>query len=234
VKAADLSRELKALGDPKRAAAVARFFKTGPGQYGEGDIFVGVPVPQQRRLAAAYKDMPLPEILKLLRSRIHEERLCALFLMAGRFQRDEAARPALVKAYLKNLKWVNNWDLVDSSAPQILGEWLHDKPRALLQRMARSRSLWERRVAMLSCYAFIRRGEQQDAFRMAEALLGDGHDLMHKAVGWMLREVGKRVGVEKLRGFLKKNAARMPRTALRYSIELFDKAERGRWLRAGR
>lgn len=222
---------LRKLASPSRAASSQRFFKTAPGQYGHGDKFIGVTVPQQRKLARQFRGMPLPEILKLLKSKLHEERLCALFLLVQAFQKgDLKAKEAVYKAYLANLKHVNNWDLVDSSAGYIVGAWLHGKERGLLYKMAKSPRLWTRRVAMLSTFHFIVNGESKDALKIAELLLNDEEDLMHKASGWMLRELGKRVNIGDLRGFLGKHAAQMPRTMLRYAIEKLAPAERRRWM----
>lgn len=230
---ADVKRALRAHADPRRAAAVAKFFRTGPGEYGEGDRFLGVTVPQQRQVARACRALPLSGAVTLLRSPWHEDRLTALLLMVDRFQRGGAAeRTEVVRAWLANLHHVNNWDLVDSSAPYLLGPWLRDRPRGLLRQLARSKVLWERRVAMVSTLPLIRDGESADAFALARALEGDPHDLLHKAVGWMLREVGKHVGVDALRGFLSARAATMDRTALRYAIERLPAAERARWLAA--
>ena len=228
----DVRSALRAVADPARAASSARFFKTAPGQYGHGDRFLGVTVPQQRAVARRFKALPLREALALLKSPWHEERLTALLILVGQFQRskDARAREAIVKAYLKHLKWVNNWDLVDSSAGYILGAWLLDKDRALLYQLLKSERLWERRAAMIACQAFINAGESKDALAVAQRLLDDREDLMHKAAGWMLREVGKRVSVKALRGFLEAHAGRMPRTMLRYAIEHLGPAERRRWM----
>ena len=234
MKASDVRKELQRLKNPAKAKVSEGFFKTGPGQYGEGDIFLGITVPAQRLVAKQFVALPLPEFQKLVRSKIHEERLTALLILGMQFQREKAQREKIVAVFLRNLKWVNNWDLVDSSAHQILGAWLLDRDRALLYKLAKSKVMWERRVAMVATYHFISKGEDKDAFAIAELLMKDEHDLMHKAAGWMLREAGKRVSEDRLRQFLKKNAARMPRTALRYSIERFSKAERGRWLRDSR
>lgn len=222
---------LAAVATPAKAAASQRFFKTGKGQYGEDDRFLGVTVPEQRKIARAFAALPLPELSKLLRSALHEERLTGLFILVRRYQKgDAAAKQEAFDFYLRHLGGVNNWDLVDSSAPYIVGGHLLDRDRALLYRLAKSEKLWERRVAMISTLAFVAEGEHRDAFALAEALLGDEHDLMHKAVGWVLREVGKRVDPALLRGFLEKHAAQMPRTALRYAIEHFGPAERKAWL----
>jgi 3-methyladenine DNA glycosylase AlkD len=221
---------LHALHDPARALGSARFFKTGKGQYGEGDRFIGVTVPAQRTVARAHRALPLPEIEALLASPIHEERLTALLILVEAYEGGgEETRRACFDLYLRNLAWVNNWDLVDSSAHLIVGDWLLGRDRRLLRELARSKILWERRVAMIATLAFIRAGESADAFAIATLLLGDTHDLMHKAVGWMLREVGKRAGEDTLRAYLKEHAARMPRTALRYAIERFPEGERKAW-----
>ena len=223
-------KALQALHDPARALGSARFFKTGKGQYGEGDRFLGVTVPAQRAVARAHRGLPLPEIEALLASAIHEERLTALVILVDAYTSgDDTIKRACFDFYLRNLAWVNNWDLVDASAHLIVGDWLLTRDRRLLRELARSKVLWERRVAMIATLAFIRAGESEDAFAIATLLLGDTHDLMHKAVGWMLREVGKRAGEDTLRGFLKERAGEMPRTALRYAIERFSEAERQAW-----
>lgn len=231
--AAGVRRELAAMASPVKAKASARFFKTGPGQYGEGDKFWGVTVPDQRKLARAYRGLPLGEIAELLASEMHEERLTAVLILVDRYARgDEATKQEAFDFYLRHLSYVNNWDIVDASAPYIVGRHLRTRERVLLYRLARSKALWERRVAMVSTLGLVAAGEHEDALRVAELLLEDDQDLMHKAVGWVLREVGKRVDAEILRRFLKKHARRMPRTALRYAIEHFNPAERKRWLTA--
>jgi 3-methyladenine DNA glycosylase AlkD len=230
MKASDVRAALRALKDPAKAKVMSGFFKTGPGQYGEGDVFLGLTVPQQRAIANKFQGLALPEIEKLLHSKIHEERLTALIMLVEKYRREASFRGAIYKSYVRNFKWINNWDLVDSSAEHITGPWLRDKDRSLLRRWAASKHLWTRRIAMLSTFHYIKNGEHKDAFEIAEMLLGDDEDLMHKAVGWMLRELGKRVSENRLRGFLKKNAARMPRTALRYAIERFGEKERKAWL----
>ena len=222
---------LRALQDPARALSSACFFKTGKGQYGEGDSFLGVTVPAQRAVARAHRGLPLPEIEALLASAMHEDRLTALLILVDAYARgDEDAKQACFDLYLHNLARVNSWDLVDTSAHLIVGAYLATRDRRILRKLARSTTLWERRVAMIATLAFIRAGESKDAFEIATLLLGDEQDLMHKAVGWMLREVGKHVGEEPLRGFLKEHAAAMPRTALRYAIERFPAEERAIWL----
>lgn len=222
---------LAAAGDPARAISSARFFKTGKGQYGEGDRFLGVTVPGQRLIARAHRGLPLAEIAALLASGLHEERLTALLILVDTYERgDDATKRSCFDFYLENLGRVNNWDLVDSSAHLIVGDHLLKRDRRLLRTLARSAKLWERRVAMIATLAFIRAGESKDAFEIATLLLDDEEDLMHKAVGWMLREVGKHVAEEPLRAFLKEHAAAMPRTALRYAIERFPAEERALWL----
>lgn len=222
---------LRALADPARAVSSARFFKTGKGQYGEGDRFLGVTVPAQRGVARAHRGLPLPETEALLASALHEDRLTALLILVDTHERgDDAVKRASFDLYLRNLARVNNWDLVDSSAHLIVGAFLQAGDRRVLRKLARSPTLWERRVAMIATLAFIRAGESKDAFEIATLLLDDEQDLMHKAVGWMLREVGKYVSEDALRGYLKEHAAAMPRTALRYAIERFPAKERKEWL----
>ncbi len=223
---------LREHADPVRARGVARFFKTGAGDYGEGDVFIGVTVPAQRAIARRFRLLPLAEADALLQSPVHEERLTALLILVEQFTRadDERVRRAIARLYLKRLPFINNWDLVDTSAGPIVGGWLADKPRLLLDRLATSRHLWSRRVAMIATSYFINRGDSVDAVRIATILLGDDHDLIHKAAGWMLREVGKRASPAALRGFLAAHAATMPRTMLRYAIERLPEAERRRWM----
>ena len=230
--ASSVRRALRAQARPDRVAGAERFFKCGPGEYGEGDRFISVPVPAQRAIAREFRNLPLTEIDALLRSPIHEERLTALFVLVDQFARgDEAARGRIHRLYLKRLKYINNWDLVDSSAPQIVGGWLADKPRGLLDRLARSPRLWSRRVAILATFHSIQRGDHRDAIRIATILVNDSHDLIHKAVGWMLREVDKRASPAALTTFLNRHAATMPRTMLRYAIERLPARERARWMR---
>jgi 3-methyladenine DNA glycosylase AlkD len=230
----ELRDALRRLSDPARAAGALRFFKTGPGEYGEGDYFLGVTVPGTRSLLPQSDTLREADVLRLLHSKWHEERLLALFILVRRFEKarkDEAAREHLVRLYLANTEWINNWDLVDSSAPQILGTWLlrRERERTVLRRLARSKNLWEQRIAMIATQALIRDGQFDDTLRLGEYFLTHPHDLMHKACGWMLREVGDR-DVSVLRRFLDRHAATMPRTMLRYSIEKFPEAERKRYL----
>jgi 3-methyladenine DNA glycosylase AlkD len=225
---------LRQLGDPGRAAVARRFFKTGQGEYGEGDRFLGVPVPGTRSLLRHTALLREAEMLELLRSPWHEERLLALLILVRRFDKardDEAMRKHLVQLYLANTEWINNWDLVDSSAPQILGAWLVRRPRerTVLRRLARSKSLWDQRIAILATQALIRDGQFDETLQLCEHYLTHPHDLVHKGCGWMLREVGNR-DVPTLRRFLDRHAAHMPRTMLRYAIEKFPEPERRRYL----
>ncbi|NEW31637.1 DNA alkylation repair protein [Nocardia cyriacigeorgica] len=217
--------------DPADAVHLQRFFKTGPGEYGEGDVFIGVRVPATRSVAKRFAALPLSEIGVLLDSPVHEERLAALIILNNRFAKaskprtfDEAARAEMVRFYLDAVRRgrVNNWDLVDVSAERIVGPWLLDKPHDLLFELADSEALWERRVALLSTFAFIKAGDASTTFAVAERLLGDRHDLIQKALGWMLREVGKRVDRQLLTDFLDRHAAQMGRTALSYATEHLD------------
>ncbi len=230
--AASLRKKLHELGDSERAAGALRFFKTGPGEYGEGDQFIGVVVPQLRALAKLGDDCDEEGILSLLHSKWHEERLLALFVMVRQFQRakdDERAQKSIVALYLANTRWVNNWDLVDASSAYILGPWLLARDRSILRKLAASKNMWEQRIAVLATWAFIRAGDFSETLALCEILLSHRHDLMHKACGWMLREVGKR-DVEVLRGFLDAHAPRMPRTMLRYAIERLPEVERRKYL----
>jgi 3-methyladenine DNA glycosylase AlkD len=230
--AAAVRRALRAQADPVRAKNVARFFKCGPGEYGAGDRFIGVTVPAQRAIARRFSDLPLDEADTLLQSAIHEERLTALLILVRQFTRsnDERLRRRIFTLYRRRLRHIDNWDLVDSSAEHIVGGWLADKPRDPLETLARSPHLWSRRVAMLATFHDIKQGDHHSAVRIATLLVHDGHDLIHKAVGWMLREVGKRAGADALRTFLERHAATMPRTMLRYAIERLPAGERAAWM----
>lgn len=223
---------LTALGSTKKAKASAWFFKTGPGQYGEGDVFVGVTVPEQRLVAKKFSDLPLGEVEKLLHSKEHEFRLTALLVLIQQFKRgDEKVRSRIYKIYLQNTKWINNWDLVDLSAPNIVGTYLRDHPRGILLKLAKSKSLWEKRIAILSTFAFIVEGEASDTLKIAKLLLKDENDLIHKAVGWMLREVGKRCGEIEELAFLDRYYKVMPRTMLRYAIERFTPEQKAKFMK---
>ncbi|WP_456413660.1 DNA alkylation repair protein [Oceanithermus profundus] len=232
MRAADVARELEALGDPGAAAHARCYFKAGPGQYAEGDRFLGIRVPVLRGRVRRFRELPLSEVEHLLGSPFHEARLLALLLLVDRFRRgDPAARAAVAEVYLRNLDRVNHWDLVDASAPHILGPYLEGRDRSLLDRLAASPSLWERRVAVMATFHFIRRGAYAPTLRLVRRLLDDPEDLIHKAAGWMLREVGKR-DEETLLAFLEENAARMPRTMLRYATERLDPERQRRFRRA--
>ena len=223
----NLRREIKSLADPERAKHSLRFFRTGPGEYGEGDKFLGLTVPQCRQLVRKYKDLSLSDITELLHSEYHEERLIALLLLVHNFSKDPQK---IYDLYLKATKYINNWDLVDLTAPRIVGEYLLDKPVDILFKLAKSKSLWERRIAILATFAFIYKGEPKPTLKIAEMLLHDKEDLIHKAVGWMLREVGKRCGQKPLTDFLNQHYKSMPRTMLRYSIERFPEKTRKEYL----
>lgn len=229
----DFSLALKALATPDRAKNAAWFFKTGPGQYAEGDQFLGVTVPETRKIAKHFKNLSLFELKTLVTSPLHEERLGALLILIEQFEKaDEKAQKDIVDFVLAHKKHINNWDLVDGAAPAIIGPYFWKRDRQLLIDFAQSQNLWERRIAMIACLYFIRQKESDFALHIAEMLLEDKHDLMHKAVGWMLREIGKHCGRELLTPFLTNHYAKLPRTSLRYAIEHFPEAERKAWLKA--
>lgn len=226
ITADNLQAELDRLGDPNDAQFLQGYFKTGAGQYGEGDIFLGVRVPVTRKVAAIYRDMPLIEIEKLLESPIHEHRLAAVIIMTEQAKRahkahDQTSAKALYDLYLKRTDCINNWDIVDLSCRDVVGLYLLDKPRDILYKLAKSKDMWERRIAMVTTWQFIRIGQLDDAFKLAIILLHDPEDLLHKAVGWMLRDTGRK-DTAALMLFLDKYASEMPRTALRYSLERMD------------
>ncbi len=224
-------RTLRRQADPERGKVLARFFKTGPGEYAEGDRFWGIPVPVTRAALRRFRNLPIKEIERLLGHPVHEARVAAVILLADRFARaDEREQGRIYRLYLANTRSINNWDLVDLSAPKIVGAWLLDRPKGMLRSLARSENLWERRIAMVATLAFISRGESEDALDIAARLINDRHDLIHKAVGWMLREVGKRCSLEAERAFLDRHAATMPRTALRYAIERLSPGERRHYM----
>lgn len=228
---AALQTELDAGADPERAAIVARYFKTGLGEYGAGDVFPGLPVPQQRAIAKKFRHLPPDEVLALLRSPIHEYRAVALFIWVVEFQRGTPARRAeIFEQYLANTAYVNNWDLVDSSAREIVGGYLFERDRTLLDELAGTPHLWTQRIAVIATFYFIQRQQFGDTLRLVAGLLTHRHDLMHKACGWMLREIGKR-DEWVLREFLNEHAARMPRTMRRYAIEKLPERERRGYLK---
>lgn len=219
------------MADDRQTTTFSRFFKTKKGEYGWGDHFLGIKVPISRMIASKYKQLPLWQIQKLLNNRIHEIRFCALCILVWQYRHDDFKhRQKIVNFYLKNLDRINNWDLVDTSAWQIYGDWLLDHNRENLLVLAKSDNLWYRRVAMLSTFAFVKRGESQWTFKLACLMLSDSQDLIHKATGWMLREVGKNCGKAELTSFLDKNYKRMPRMMLYYAIEKLDPVNRKHYL----
>jgi 3-methyladenine DNA glycosylase AlkD len=227
---AGVRAELRRLADPVRATHSLRFFKTGPGQYGEGDKFLGLTVPAMRTVVRKYRGLDDDAVLELLASPWHEDRLVAVLLLVEGYKRgDELRRGKVHRAYLANARWINNWDLVDCSAEYVIGAHLVADEIRLLERLARSKNLWERRIAIVATFHFIKRGEFRPTLRIATMLLGDSHDLIHKAVGWMLREVGKR-DRKALDGFLKRHYRKMPRTMLRYAIERHPERIRKQYL----
>ncbi len=228
----DVKTQLRGLGTPEKARASAWFFKTGPGQYGEGDVFVGVTVPEQRKVAKRYRELSVQEVEQLLHSPEHEFRLTALLIWVDQFKwGDEATRRGIYQFYLANTRWINNWDLVDTSAAAIVGAWTETRDRTVLDRLAVSESLWERRIAIIATLWFINLGQAEDTLRIADILLTDTHDLIHKATGWMLREVGKRCSQEVLEAWLATRYRTMPRTMLRYAIERFEPERRQAYLK---
>ena len=228
--AEDARIKLKSLASPAAAKAAARFFKTGPGQYGEGDTFIGIKVPTLRTVSRSFRSLPLDEIGALLNSPIHDERHLALMILVLQATKcDEAHRKRAFDLYLSNMQFINNWDLVDCSAPQVVGGFLMTEPREPLFGLARSKGLWERRIAIVSTQHFIRHGEFDATLAISRILLGDKEDLIHKATGWMLREVGKK-DQSVLEGFLDRHGAVMPRTMLRYAIERFPPDRRRAYL----
>lgn len=236
MKASDVAKALRAVARPEKVEIYQSFFKTGPGQYGEGDKFIGVTVPNARAAIKPFRDLPMAEVEKLLGSVWHEERFAAALILVAQFERGDATqRRAVFDFYLANARRWNNWDLVDCSTPQVVGGWLCEQGKgwAILRKLARSENLWERRISILATFAFIRQREMSPTVEVAELLLGDKHDLIHKAVGWMLREMGKRE-VTALESFLDKHAATMPRTMLRYAIEKFPEKRRRDYLSRGK
>jgi 3-methyladenine DNA glycosylase AlkD len=226
-----LQEQLRTLSDPSTTALLQRFFKTGPGEYADGDLFRGIRVPVLRKLARQYDLLTLAETKKLLRSIYHEDRLLALLILTRTYVRgDDVVRASVFDLYLTNTRFINNWDLVDASAGQIVGAFLRDRNREVLYRLATSRNLWERRIAIIATFDFIKRGEFAETLSIAELMVSDTEDLIHKAVGWMLREVGKR-NLRAEEEFLLANYRQMPRVMLRYAIEKFPERKRQRFLK---
>jgi 3-methyladenine DNA glycosylase AlkD len=229
--ASEIEARLHEIGDPEHARFVAGYFRTGPGEYGEGDRFLGIRIPALRTLVREYRGVSIDQLAELLRSPWHEARLLALLLLADAYKRADAeGREAIYRLYLASTRYINNWDLVDSSAPQVVGAHLEEGDRGVLEELARSESLWERRIAILATQHFIRRGDFATTLRIAEVLVDDRHDLIHKAVGWMLREVGNRDRAAE-EAFLRRHQRTMPRTMLRYAIERFPPDLRQRYLK---
>lgn len=229
-KVIELRKKIKLLASSEVSKTMKWFFKTGKGEYGEGDVFAGLKVPTQRKLAYEFKDLSFIDLKKLLNSTVHEERLISLFILVDRFAKGtEKEKEVIFKFYINNRRGINNWDLVDLSAPKIPGKYLLDKDKSLLFKFASSKNIWERRIAILSTYEFIRNEKYDTTLKLSEILLEDNHDLIHKAVGWMLREIGKRdLKVEEK--FLKSSYKKMPRTMLRYAIEKFPETKRKKYL----
>jgi 3-methyladenine DNA glycosylase AlkD len=233
ITAKEISKRLQKMGDKEDARFLQGFFKTGAGQYGEGDIFLGIRVPAVRALAKEYNVLPLKEILPLLQSPYHEVRLFALILLVNTFaQGDETIQKKIYDLYVANTNYINNWDLVDLSAPNIVGAFLMERSRKPLYQLTKSKSLWERRIAVLATFYFIKNDQFDDSLKIAGILLQDKEDLIHKASGWMLREIGKR-DMECAESFLQKHCRTMPRTMLRYAIERFTPSKRSKYMAGG-
>ncbi len=219
----------------EKALLLSRFFKTAPGQYGHGDIFLGLTVPQQRQVAKQYLNLPLSELQSTIQTNIHEQRQTTLIILVNQYQNalkqnNQSKQQAIYQFYLNNTKWINNWDLVDLSAPTIIGNYLFDKDRSILYQLAKSSNLWEKRIAIVATYTFIRNNQFQDTLEISKLLLNDQHDLIHKAVGWMLREVSKK-DQPVFEQFLKDHLKQLPRTTLRYAIERFPEKKRKDYLK---
>jgi len=226
-----LNKEIKKAANPKQAQNLQKFFKTNKGEYGQGDIFLGIKVPIQRKIAKKYNNLSLVALKKLISSKIHERRLIALFILIDQSKKgDHQLQKKIFNFYLKNIKYINNWDLVDLSAPNIVGCFLLDKKRNILDKLVKSKNLWQKRIAIISTFTFIKNHQFIDTLKISHMLLLDKHDLIHKAVGWMLREVGKRdQKIEEK--FLINNYQKMPRTMLRYAIEKFSQTKRKFYLK---
>jgi len=226
-----IKKRLKQLANREKAEVLQRFFKTGPGEYGEGDVFIGVKVPDLRKVEKDFQDISTEDVIVLLESAIHEERLLALLILVRKYVKgNQTAQKRIFRLYLKKTKFINSWDLVDGSAHHIVGDYLMDKNKAPLYRLAKSEDLWERRIAILATFYFIKHGKYEETRKIAKILLTDKEDLIHKAVGWMLREIGKRdMTFEEM--FLKQHYKEMPRTMLRYAIEKFPEPKRQKYLK---
>ena len=226
-----LKRELEKIANPEKAKVLEGFFKIGKGEYGEGDIFLGITLPESRKFAQKYSKLSFKEISSLLESKIHEERLISLLILVNNYKdSNQDSKKKIYDFYLKNIKKINNWDLVDLTADKIIGNYLSDKKKDILCKLANSSNLWEKRISIISTFHFIKNNKFEETLKIAEILLNDSHDLIHKAVGWMLREIGKRnQNIEE--EFLKKHYKKMPRTMLRYAIEKFPEEERQAYLK---
>ncbi|MGB8316541.1 MAG: DNA alkylation repair protein [Ignavibacteriaceae bacterium] len=227
----ELKQTVKNNSNKQQAIILQRFFKTGKGEYGEGDVFAGIKVPLSRKIANDFKDLDFTDLQKVIQSKIHEERLITLFILIAKYKNsDDAVREKLFNFYLKNIRYVNNWDLVDLSAEKIIGAYLIDKDKRLLFDLVKSNNIWERRIAIMSTFCFIKANQFAVALKISELLLKDKHDLIHKASGWMLREIGKR-DIQAEEVFLQKYYKNMPRTMLRYAIEKFPEKKRLNYLK---
>jgi len=223
-------KKIKEESNREQAKSLKWFFKTGVGEYGEGDVFAGIKMPVQRKIAKEFKNLDYDNIKELVGSKIHEERMIGLLILQGRYEKgNEKEKEKIFKFYIRNRKGINNWDLVDISAPKIVGEHLLNRDKKLLYQFAHSKNLWERRIAILSTFTFIRAEKFEPTFKISDILLDDDHDLIHKAVGWMLREIGKR-DLSAEEKFLKSRYKEMPRTMLRYAIEKFPEVKRKKYL----
>jgi 3-methyladenine DNA glycosylase AlkD len=228
----NFSSIIRSHANPEKARLLQRFFKTGKGEYAEGDIFLGLVVPIQRKISKQFKDITLNDVITLLHNPIHEHRLIALFILIDQYKRgNEQKKKAIFDIYMDNTKYINNWDLVDLSAPNIVGAYLFDKDYTTLYAFAKSTDLWKKRIAMLSSFMDLKYKRFDRALKIAEILVNDSHDLIHKAVGWMLREMGKRGGLKEEEDFLMKHGKTMPRTMLRYAIERFPEKKRQKYLK---
>jgi 3-methyladenine DNA glycosylase AlkD len=226
-----LKKDLQKLGNKEKAKLLSRFFKTGKGQYGEGDVFLGITVPEQRRIAKRYSGLTSGDLKVLISSTIHEHRLTSLLILIIKYrQANPSEKRTIFYFYLKNRKNINNWDLVDLSAGHIIGNYLLEKERSLLYKLAGSKNVWDRRIAIIATSVFIKNNDFHDTLQIAEQLINDRHDLIHKAAGWMLREVGKR-SLPTEETFLKRHCRKMPRTMLRYAIERFPEEKRQGYLK---
>jgi len=226
----EFKKRIKEESNKQQAKSLKWFFKTGAGEYGEGDVFAGIKMPVQRKIAKEFKNLNYDDIKELLCSKIHEERMIGLLILQGKYEKgDENEKEKVFKFYIRNRKGIDNWDLVDITSPKIVGEYLLERDKKLLYKFAKSKNLWERRIAILSTFTFIRAGKFETTFKISNILLDDNHDLIHKAVGWMLREIGKK-DLNAEEKFLKPRYKIMPRTMLRYAIEKFPEVKRKKYL----